>query len=246
MKIRHTIPNGVRVVDGFPIPAGAAGEGPGTATTTDPAGDGGKDADGDNGDGDPQSREGSEGTGDGDGDGETDNDQGDPKDTGRAGGEEALRADLAKERRRRKDAETRAKELESANEDEAAKREREIRESAQAPAIKALRLTAVETAAAAAGFTYPEDVYSLLTEDERTSIEVDLEDETPRADRDAAAKIVKALAKRRPALIAQSDDDEPGSGGSDPQAGGSRRQSSQTSSDPNATLRGLFRQKLGT
>lgn len=246
MRIPRTIPAGVRVVDGFPIPAGGAGEGDGTGdgTTGDGTGDGGEGDGTDDGDG-TGDRDGS-GSTDGDGTGD-DGDDG-TKDKGRAGGEEALRADLARERTRRKAAETRARELESTNEDEAQRREREIRETAQAPAIQALRLTAVETAARDAGFTYPEDVYSLLTADERDEIEIDLEAETPTIDRDAAAKIVKSLAKRRPALIETKGDgdDGDGSGGSDHQAGGSRRQSSGSSSDPNATLRGLFRQKLGT
>lgn len=224
---------GVEVIDGFPIPAGGAGEDGGSEGGTDDGTDDGGESDGTDDD--------ASGTdGDGDGPSSTDDD-GDGE--GGAGSKAAVLADLAKERQRRKAAEKRARDLETANEGETERREREAREQAQTPAIRALRSTAVETAARDAGFLYPGDAFALLTADERESIEVDLDSEEPGIDRDAASKVVKALAKRRPALIrAKGDDGGSGAGGSDHQAGGGSN-GSNSSSDPNATLRELFRKR---
>lgn len=243
MTIPRTIPAGVETISGYPIPSGGATDAGGPAADTGGTGDGGTTADTGTGPGtetDGTDRKADEQTDATDTDGKPD--------PGRAGGEEALRADLARERQRRKAAERERDDARRTTESEAETREREIREQVQGPAIRALRVTAVEMAAREAGFVYPEDAYRLLTDAERDGLDVDLEDEIPTADRAEAAKLVKALAKRRPALLTPAtggEQDTRGTGGSDTQAGGTR-QSSRTSSDPNATLRGLFRQKLGT
>lgn len=226
--IARTFPPGVKVVDGYPIPAGGSGDGEATgdapvAETTDPA-DAGTD--------------GGSAT-------ETDDDAGQDDDGGK-GSKDAVLADLARERRRRQEIERELKALRRESETEAERREREARESATAPAIRALRSSAVETAAREAGFVYPGDVYALLTSEERDAIEVELDaDDAPIIDRDAATKAVKALAKRRPALVKAPDDEntggKAGAGGADHTAGASRKSSS---SDPNANLRDLLNRRL--
>ncbi len=245
MRHTRTVPAGVATIAGYPIPSGAADGDP------DPKGQDGDGTDDatDTGTGQAATEtDGQDGTA-GDGTDGTDGDADDGKPKGRAGGEDALRADLARERKRRREIQAELDAARRTSETETQAREREIREQAQAPAIRALRATAIETAAREAGFVYPEDAFTLLTAAEREEIEVDLEDDTPSADRKAASTLVKALAKRRPALIAPSetdgDDGKAGTGGADTQAG-TRSGSGSSSSDPNATVRGLFRQKLGS
>lgn len=237
--LARRFPDGVRIIDGYPVPAGGSGDGDGGGSDGGTDGDGGTEGEGEGG--------GSDGTGtgsetDGTDTGESSTDEGEDGDVP-AGSKDALKADLARERKRRQEAERKLADAERENESEAERREREAREAAQAPAIRALRSTAVETAARDAGFLYPGDAFALLTSDERESVEVELEGDEPVIDRDAAAKAVKALAKRRPGLIRSKDGgDEGGSGGSDHQAGGGSNGSS-SSSDPNATLRELFRKR---
>lgn len=248
MKIRRTAPTGVRFVDGYPIPAGGSGDGKGTGDGsgdgTDGEGEG--TAGGDDGTGETS---GTDGDGDGDDSSEGETVEIDGKSVVLPP-DHPLVATMRSEREKRKAAERRARELETANEGESEAREREIRETAQAPAIRALRATAVETAAREAGLLYPEDAITLLSAEEREGIEVDLDADVPAADRQEAAKVVKALAKRRPGLVKPAEDGEgddgQGAGGSDHQAGRNGSGSgSSSSSDPNATVRNLFRQKLG-
>ena len=165
-------------------------------------------------------------------------------DEGRAGGEAALRADLARERKRRQAAERAAREAQQQTESDTEAREREIREQAQAPAVRALRATAVETAATAAGFLYPTDVFALLTAEERDSIDVDLDGDTPAADRDRVAELVKTLAKRRPGLIRPAEEPtrQAGAGGADLD-GGRNGSQQQGSSDPNVIFRNALRSR---
>jgi hypothetical protein len=170
-------------------------------------------------------------------------------DPNRAGGERARIEDLAKERKRRKAAEERVRALEQQYESDPEAREREIREQAQAPAIRALRVSAVEMAAAAAGFVYPEDAYRLLDSDEIASIDVDLEGDTPAPDRDAVTALVKALAKRRPGLLKTAGDEgkggrpPAGAGGADLGAGRNGAQSAAGANDPNTVFRHALRSR---
>ena len=160
-----------------------------------------------------------------------------------AGSKAAVLRDLKRERTRRQELEQEIAELrrEHETEDErrqreAAEREAEIRQEAQAPAMRALRTSAVETAAREAGFVDPADAAAFVDLD---TIDVDLETATP--DREAAKQLVTELAEAKPHLVRA--EDRPGSpaGGSDTQSPGGT-----TSTDPNVTHRDLARRKLGS
>jgi hypothetical protein len=205
----------------YPIPAGGAEDGAGTGDGT---GDGGSDGDAATGEtSDDAGTETDTSTDSGDGDG--------------AGSKNAVLADLKKERNRRQTAESNLAAALREHETGTDTREREIREQAQAPAIRALRVTAVETAARAAGFYDPADAAALLN---LSTLEVDLEADLPSADRKTAEELVKDLAKRKPHLIMTGEKPGTAKGGSDTQS-----DNKTTAPDPNTTLRELARNRIG-
>lgn len=171
----------------YPIPAGAAD-----------GSDGGGDGDGGSGDGADSDDSGTPDptTDGGDGDGDDD--------SGRAGGPEALKADLARERQRRKDerdrrlkAERERDALRQQNESDVERAAREAREAALAPATSAMRRTAVRDAARAAGFIDPDDALSGV---DLSSIDVDPET-LEVLDTTGIARDVKSYAKQKPYLL---------------------------------------------
>lgn len=187
-KLRTIHPAGVTLVEGYPVPAG------GSSDTPPPPADGS--GDGAAGDGDA----GAAGEGSGAGDGEEDGDdgQGDP---GRAGGEQALRADLANERRRRQAAEREAAELRQQHETDSERREREAREQALGPARAMVRRSAVRVAAQEVGFVDPADaVAALLANGELDEIEV-ADDRAEVADSKAVRATLETLGKSKPHLL---------------------------------------------
>jgi hypothetical protein len=139
-----------------------------------------------------------DGTGDGDADTSTDGDERTRDGTGKpkASDPEQLRADLAKERKRRQEAEKRAKDLEQQGETDADRIRREAREDALAPARRMARRTAVTDTARTLGFVDGTDAYAALIADGTLdTVEVDderLEVTDPDAVRDSLVKLAKA------------------------------------------------------
>lgn len=219
----------------YPIPAG------GSSNDAPPADDG--DTDGDD-----------DGTDDGDGAGTQDgqDDSSGDDDAGRAGGPDALRADLVKERERRRQERARRRDLEAEvarlkgeNESEVERAGREAREAALAPAIAAVRRTAVETAARDAGFENPRIASRLVDADT-----IDVDDEDLEVDREQVAAAVEDLATREPYLLtddARRRRDGRGSGaprgGADTQSGTGTTGSE---TDPSGSFLNALRSKAGT
>lgn len=246
-RIARTFPAGVRVVDGYPIPAGGSGNTPPPASgggSGDGGGDGGAGDGGSTGDDGGASSSGDDGgTSDPGNDGGEGGEGEGSGDDGRAGGEAALRADLARERRRRQEKEQELTELQRQHESDSERREREIREEASRPALRALRVTSAERAAIDAGAIDADVVVALLAQTGKLdTVDVDLEAEIPTADRASVTELVDNLRKDKPHLF-RDDEGEPrgaGRGGSDTQGGGGS-----PPPDHNAQARDLFRAKLG-
>lgn len=171
----------------YVVPAGAAGDDP--DTPDDGAGDG----DGDD------SGAGTDGDGDG-GDGvRGDDDDSDDSDKGRKGGPDQLRADLARERKRRRDAEKALEEAARANESDTERARREAREEVLEPVRNRVRRQAIRDAARDVGFDDPADALAFLS-DNLDELEVD-DEELELADPDRVAELVAELAKRKPRLL---------------------------------------------
>lgn len=214
----------------YPIPAGGADDAPPV--------DGDSSDDSDSGDGTDDSSDDDGSTGD--------------DDAGRAGGPDALRADLVKERERRRQERQRRRDLEAEvarlrgeTESEVERAAREARTAALAPAIAAVRRTAVETAARDAGFANPALAYRLIDPD---TIEVD--DEDLEVDREQVRTAVEELAGQEPYLLtddARRRADGRGSGtprgGVDTQSGTG---SNGTGTDPSGSFLTALRSKAGT
>lgn len=168
----------------YPVPMGGSSNEPppgtddGTGSETDDGTDDGSDED------------------EGDDDGE-----GDDGDKGRKGGDAQLRADLARERKRRQDAERALRERERENESDVDKVRREAREEALAPARNLARRQAVTDAAREVGFLDATDAYAaLVAGGELDAIEVD-DDALTVVDPDTITDTLSKLAKRKPHLL---------------------------------------------
>lgn len=218
----------------YPIPAGGS--------TTPPATDDGNDGD-DNDQGDDDAGSSND----------EQDDQGD--DDGRAGGPAALAADNRRLREQRRAARARARELEAEvarlrgeTESEVERAAREARESALAPAIRAVRTTAVETAARDLGFANPTIVARLVDLDT-----IDVDDETLDPDRTSAREIVEELARTDPYLLTDDArrrlDGKVGSGaargGADTQNGTTPGGGAGSGSDPSGSFMAALRGKAG-